>query len=189
MSAVPDIPHLRDIEMVVSFHEIAETVEQHINGDYPSRWKDDPDAARYLGFCPRDKYFVNGQLVREGKVDTNTASRTPWPEVRVPRYGLSAIPVSDPNYARFAKEQGLGHLVSGLRTPPMTTGAQTSPNRLFSQQQGFDSISPQSVSTATANGDGHQPRSSTASTAEHDKPLTNGNTDPVPVQNGTASNV
>lgn len=189
MSAIPNIPHLRDIEIVVTYHEIAETLEQHINGDYPSRWKDDPDAARYFGFCPRNKYFVNGQLVREAKVDTNTASRTPWPEVRVPRYGLTTIPISDPNYARFAKDQGLGHLVSGLRTPPMTTGAQTSPNRLFSQQQqGFDGFSPQSVSTATANGDGHQLRSSTASTTEHDKPLINGNTEPAPVENGTNSN-
>lgn len=187
MSAIPNIPHLRDLEIVVSYHEIAETLEQHVNGDYPSRWKDDPDAARYMGFCPRNKYFVNGQLVREAKVDTNTASRTPWPEARVPRYGLNVVPISDPNYARLAKEQGLGHLVSGLRTPPMTTGAQTSPNRLFSQR-GFDDLSPPQSESTTANGYGHQPRSSTASTTEHEKPLVNGNTEPHPVENGTNSN-
>lgn len=188
MFAIPHIPHLRDIEIVVSYHEIAETLEQHINGDYPSRWKDDPDSARYMGFCPRNKYFVNGQLVREAKVDTTTASRTPWPEIRVPRYGLCTVPISDPNYARFAKDQGLGHLVSGLRTPPMTTGTQISPSRPYTQS-GFDDFSPpQSESTATANGDGHQPRSSTASTTEHDKPLVNGNTEAAAVENGTTSN-
>lgn len=187
MFAIPNFPHLRDIEIVVSYHEIAETLDQHVNGDYPNRWKDDPDAARYLGFCPRNKYYVNGQLVREAKVDTTTASRTPWPEVRVPRYGLHTVPITDPNYARFAKDQGLGHLVSGLRTPPMTTGAQTSPNRLCSQR-GFDDFSPpQTESTTTVNGYVHQSRASTASTTEHDKPLVNGNVEAVPVANGTGS--
>lgn len=188
MFAIPNIPHLRDIEIVVTYHESAETLEQHINGDYPSRWKDDPDSARYMGFSPRNKYYINGQLVREAKVDTTTASLRPWPMARVPRYGLCMVPISDPNYARFAKEQGLLHLVSGLRTPPMTTGAQTSPSRPYNQR-GFDDLSPpQSESTATANGDGNQPRSSTASTTEHDKPLMNGNTEATPVENGTTSN-
>lgn len=186
MFAIPNVPHLRNTEIVVSYHEVAETLEQHENGDYPSRWKDDPDAARYMGFCPRNKYFVNGQLIREGKVDVTSASYTPWPEVRVPRYGLNPVPITDPNYARIAKDQGLGHLVSGLRTPPMTIAAQTSPNRLFAQR-GFDDLSPpQSESTATANGDVHQPRSSTGSTAEQDnKPLVNGEPEPTPAVNGT----
>lgn len=188
MFAIPNIPHLRNLEIVVSYHEIAETLEQHDDGDYPSRWKEDSDAARYMGFCPRNKYFVNGQLVREGTVDVTSASYTPWPECRVPRYGLTAVPPSDPNYARLAKEQGLEHLLSGLRTPPLTIGAQTSPNRLF-PQRAFDDLSPpQSESTATANGDGHHPRSSTGSTAEQDRPMVNGNTEPTPLENGADGN-
>lgn len=186
MFAVPNIPHLRNLEIVVTYHEVAETLEKHDDGDYPSRWKDDPDAARYMGYCPRNKYFVNGLLVREGQVDVNSASYTPWPENRVPRYGLTAVPPTDPNYARLAKEQGLEHLLSGLRTPPMTTAAQTSPNRLYSQRA-FDDLSPpQSESTATANGDGHhQPRSSTSSTAEQDRVLVNGDAAALPVENDT----
>lgn len=189
MFAVPNIPHLRNLEIVVTYHEVAETLEKHDDGDYPSRWKDDPDAARYMGYCPRNKYFVNGVLVREGQVDINSASYTPWPENRVPRYGLTAVPPTDPNYARLAKEQGLEHLLSGLRTPPMTTAAQTSPTRLYSQRA-FDDLSPpQSESTATANGDGHhQPRSSTSSTAEQDRLLVNGNAAPFPIENGTDNN-
>lgn len=189
MFAVPNIPHLRSLEIVVTYHEVAETLEKHDDGDYPSRWKDDPDAARYMGYCPRNKYFINGLLVREGQVDVNSASYTPWPENRVPRYGLTAVPPTDPNYARLAKEQGLDHLLSGLRTPPMTIAAQTSPSRLYSQRA-FDDLSPpQSESIATANGDGHhQPRSSTSSTAEQDRPLVNGNTAPFLVENGTDNN-
>lgn len=189
MFAVPNIPHLRNLEIVVTYHEVAETLEKHDDGDYPSRWKDDPDAARYMGYCPRNKYYVNGVLVREGQVDVNSASYTPWPENRVPRYGLTAVPPTDPNYARLAKEQGLDHLLSGLRTPPLTIAAQTSPSRLYSQRA-FDDLSPpQSESIATANGDGHhQPRSSTSSTAEQDRPLVNGNVASFPVENGTDNN-
>ncbi|KUI65059.1 Protein HOS4 [Cytospora mali] len=175
MFFIPNIPHLRNLEIVVTYEEIPETVEQYEKGEYPSRWKNDPDAERYMGFCPRNKYYVNGQLVREGKVDINNVSKTPWPEQRVPRDGLTAVSPTNPNYVRFAKEQGLSHLLSGLRTPPMTTVAQSSPNRLFSQRtfQGpNDGLSPPpSESTATANGDGLQPRSSTA---DHDKTLVNG---------------
>lgn len=184
MFAVPNIPHLRNIEIVVSYHEVAATLEQHDKGDHPKRWKDDPDSARYKGFTPQNKYYVNGQLVREGKADVTSASYTPWPEARVPRYGLTAVPPTDPNYARLAKEQGLGHLLSGLRTPPMTTAASTSPSRLFPQRAFDDFSPPQSESTATANGDGHHPRSSTGSTAEQDRPFVNGNTEPTPMENG-----
>lgn len=188
MFAVPNVSHLRNLKIVVSYHEVAETLEKHDSGDYPSRWKDDPDAARYMGFCPRNKHFINGQLVHEDQVDVTSASYTPWPEVRVPRYGLTAVPLTDPSYARLAKEQGLEHLLSGLRTPPMTTAAQTSPSRL-SPHRAFDDLSPpQSESTATANGDGHHPRSSTASTAEQDKSLVNGNTEPIMVENGANGN-
>lgn len=184
MFAVPNIPHLRNLEIVVSYHEVAATMEQHDKGDHPKRWKDDPDSARYKGFTPQNKYYMNGRLVREGKVDVTSASYTPWPEARVPRYGLTAVPPTDPNYARLAKEQGLGHLLSGLRTPPMTTAPQTSPNRLFPQRAFDDYSPPQSESTATANGDGHHPRSSTGSTAEQDRPLVNGNSESAPVDHG-----
>lgn len=182
MFFIPNIPHLRNLEIVVMYEEIPETVEQYEKGEYPSRWKSDPDAERYMGFCPRNKYYVNGQLVREGKVDINNVSKTPWPEHRVPRDGLTAVSPTNPNYVRLAKEQGLGHLLSGLRTPPMTTAAQTSPNPLFSQpafQGSNDGLSPPSECTATASGDGQQPRSSTASTAEQDKPLANGHSGPT----------
>ncbi|KKY32705.1 putative ankyrin repeat protein [Diaporthe ampelina] len=70
--SVPNMAHLRNVEIVVMYEEIPETVEQYERGEYPSRWRDDPDADRYMGFCPRPKYYVNGQLVREGKVDVNT---------------------------------------------------------------------------------------------------------------------
>ncbi|ROW12060.1 hypothetical protein VMCG_00766 [Cytospora schulzeri] len=191
MFFIPNIPHLRNLEVVVMYEEIPETVEQYEKGEYPSRWKNDPDAERYMGFCPRNKYYVNGQLVREGKVDINNVSKTPWPEQRVPRDGLTAVSPTNPNYVRFAKEQGLSHLLSGLRTPPMTTAAQTSPNRLFSQRafQGpNDGLSPPpSECTATANGDGLQPRSSTPSTADQDKPLVNGNGQTEPIGAGGES--
>lgn len=176
--------HLRNLEIVVMYEEIPETVKQYEDGQYPSRWRDDPDADRYMGFCPRPKYYVNGQLVREGKVDVNTVSRTPWPEQRVPRSGLTAVSPTNPNYVRLAKEQGLSHLFSGLRTPPNTTAARASPGQLFSQRafQGVnDDLSPpQSDATTFVNGDGHQPRSSTGSAGDQEKPLVNGNTERIP---------
>ncbi|KAI3395285.1 hypothetical protein diail_1483 [Diaporthe ilicicola] len=183
MFSVPNMTHLRNLEIVVMYEEIPETVEQYERGEFPSRWKDDPDADRYMGFCPRPKYYVNGQLVREGKVDVNTVSRTPWPEQRVPRSGLTAVSPTNPNYVRLAKEQGLSHLFSGLRTPPNTTAARASPNRLFSQRafQGpnEDLSPPQSDSTTFVNGDGHQPRSSTGSAGEQEQPLVNGAAEPL----------
>lgn len=186
--AVPSIPHLRSIEIIVTFHEAAATLDDLDNNVYPSRWRDDPDADRYMGYCPRAKYYLNGNLVREGQVDTSSARSKPWPVNRVPRIGLTAVPPTDPNYARLAKEQGIGHVDDfGLHTPPMTTAAQTSPNQLFAHRSFGDLSPPQSESTATANGDGtghHQPRSSTSSTGEQDRPLVNGNSVPFPLQNG-----
>ncbi|POS75794.1 hypothetical protein DHEL01_v205810 [Diaporthe helianthi] len=188
--SVPNMTHLRNLEIVVMYEEIPETVEQYEKGDYPSRWKNDPDADRYMGFCPRPKYYMNGHLVREGKVDVNTVSRTPWPEQRVPRSGLTAVSPTNPNYVRLAKEQGLSHLFSGLRTPPNTTAARGSPGQLFSQRafQGVnDDLSPpQSDATTYVNGNGHQPRSSTGSAGEQEKPLVNGNAECIPPSSGDA---
>lgn len=189
MYAVPSFPHLRDVEVVVKTYELAETLEQHKKLEYPSRWKQDPDAERYASFAPLPKYYVNGVLAREDKVELHSASFKPWPQSGVVRDGLTAVHPTDPSYARLAKEQGLGHLIpshlaSGLRTPPMTTGAQTSPNHVFPRRAFGDLSPPQSESTATANGDGHHARSSTGSTAELDKPLVNGHKEPTPLENG-----
>lgn len=127
MYTVSNIPHLRNLKLAVEYRELLETEEESRVWKSKQKWKQDPDAARYHGFAPRRKYYVNGDLVGEELPKTAQISKTPFPEKRVPRRGLNQVAPDDPDYARLCMEQGLEHLLNGHPSSPLMNGIHSSP--------------------------------------------------------------
>lgn len=139
----------------MAYRELVENEAQLMFWTTPQKWKTDPDADRFYGFAPRNKYFVNGAMVSEDLPGFSAVSRTPFPEQRVPRRGLKAVTSDDPDYSRLCREQGLEHLLSGSSSPSLPNGYQYSPVSGVSGQHGFE-VQGASV-LPVVNGDGqHQ---------------------------------
>ncbi|RDA90305.1 hypothetical protein CP533_3340 [Ophiocordyceps camponoti-saundersi (nom. inval.)] len=115
MYTVPNIPHLRNIRLDVVYRELQETEDQGIKTYFKHRR--DPGAERYFGFAPRRRYYVNGVPTGEELPSDVQTSKTPFPEVRVPRRGLVRVYPNEPDYEEICKKQGLEHL---LRKEPVT---------------------------------------------------------------------
>ncbi|KAF6815708.1 hypothetical protein CSOJ01_03388 [Colletotrichum sojae] len=127
MYIIPNIPHLRSLRLSVEYRELPEDESQLYGWKVSQKWKQDPDADRFYGFAPRNKYYVNGIMVEEQKPGLSATSNTPFPEKRVPRKGLQQIFPGDPDYARLCKEQGLDHLLNGTKAPTLPNGGHLSP--------------------------------------------------------------
>ncbi|WQF75979.1 Putative ankyrin repeat-containing domain superfamily [Colletotrichum destructivum] len=127
MFIVPSIPHLRSLKMSVEYRELPEDEGQLYGWKVPQKWKQDPDADRFYGFAPRNKYYINGVMVEEQKPGMSATSSTPFPEKRAPRKGLQQVFPGDPDYARVCKEQGLEHLLNGTNPPTLSNGGHLSP--------------------------------------------------------------
>ncbi len=117
MYIVPTIPHLRNLKLTMAYRELPENEAQLTKWAPTQKWKNDPDAHRFYGFAPRNKYYLNGTLVHEERPRLADVSKTPFPEKRVPRRGLTAVPPEDPDYARLCKEQGLSNLLTANGSP------------------------------------------------------------------------
>ncbi|WYZ40461.1 hypothetical protein EsH8_IV_000802 [Colletotrichum jinshuiense] len=127
MFIVPSIPHLRTIRMSVEYRELPDDEGQLYGWKVSQKWKQDPDADRFYGFAPRNKYYLNGVMVEEQKPGLSATSSTPFPEKRVPRKGLQQVFPGDPDYVRVCKEQGLEHLLNGTKAPALPNGGHLSP--------------------------------------------------------------
>ncbi|UKZ77784.1 hypothetical protein TrVFT333_005510 [Trichoderma virens FT-333] len=163
MDVVPAIPHLRGVKLGVEYCELMENEQQW----QPSqKWKQDPDVGRYHGLAPRYKYYVNGILVGEELPTPSQTSRTPFPEMRVPRRGLTRAYPEDTDYTALCMTQGLGHLIKDTASPsPLPNGIHSSP------------ISPTSAPRAkpTINGtNGHAASDGVKDEAAGDSGITNG---------------
>lgn len=122
---VPNIPHLRNIRLVVAYRELIEKDEDLTVWRSAQKWKQDPDANRFGGYFgpPRYQYYVNGVKVGEEVPQVAQTSSTPFPEKQVPRRGLLQVFPDDPDYRRICIEQGLEHLVSGYKEALLPNGA------------------------------------------------------------------
>lgn len=166
MYIIPNIPHLRNITLTVAYRELPEHESQLSKWGPLQKWKIDPDADRFYGFAPRNKYYVNGQMVLEEKPGLSRVSKTPFPEKPVPRRGFVAVAPDDPDYARLCREQGLDQILSGLQTPPLVNGTHSSPTSVLSTH----ALPPNgdvSPGHPTTNGNGFH-------AAIQDKPIANG---------------
>jgi len=181
MFIVPTIPHLRSLELAITYRELPEHDSQLRTWAPLQKWKSDPDANRFYGFAPRNKYYVDGQLVREDLPGMSAVSTSPFPEKRVPRRGLQAVSPDDPEYTRLCREQGLEHLLSEAGSPLLPNGFHgSSPTSAASNLVSRTFSGPASpVSThrmAITNGNGtHRPMSPSSDPgAAKPRPLVNG---------------
>jgi hypothetical protein len=113
MFIVPKFPHLKNLELQVQYREIPPDSSWLDRLTFPAKWKHDPDAESNYGFAPGAKIYLNGELVREEKPKLAQTSKTPFPEQRVPRFGLRQVLPNDPDYEKLCAEQGLEHLLQG----------------------------------------------------------------------------
>ncbi|KAL1882016.1 hypothetical protein VTK73DRAFT_2998 [Phialemonium thermophilum] len=127
MFIIPTVPHLRSVRLTMAYRELPEHESQFGKWTPLQKWKNDPDANRFYGFAPRNKYYINGELVHEEKPGLCAVSTSPFPESRVPRKGLLAVSPDDPDYARLCREQGLDHLVANSKSSPLPNGLSSSP--------------------------------------------------------------
>lgn len=180
MFIVPTIPHLRSVELAITYRELPEHESQLRTWAPLQKWKNDPDANRFYGFAPRNKYYVNGQLVREDVPGLSAVSASPFPEKRVPRKGLVAVSPNDPDYFRLCREQGLDHLMAEADSPLLPNGVHSSPASAVSRVPTQNTSGPASpvntLRTTIINGTGgHRPMSPSSDPgAAKPRPLVNG---------------
>ncbi|KOS18330.1 hypothetical protein ESCO_002499 [Escovopsis weberi] len=124
MSIVANTPHLQNIRLSVGYRELLESESQVSTFATSQKWRGDPDAHRYHGFAPRNKYYLNGEFVGEDLPVLSQTSKTPFPEVRVPRRGLVQVFPDDPEYSRICMEQGLSHLVKNRQSSPYSSSTE-----------------------------------------------------------------
>lgn len=110
MSIIPSVPHLRDVRLALVYRELPDKEAQLLTFTATHKWKNDPNADELLGFAPGTKYFINGSLVGQHRPGMIGTCKTPPPEVRVPRRGLVAVPVDDPEFASISKSMGIDPL-------------------------------------------------------------------------------
>lgn len=103
MRAIASEPHLRDVRLSLVYRELPEKESQLMTFAPTLKWKNDPDADQLHGFAPGTKYYVNGALVGEHRPGMAVPSKTPPPEIRVPRRGLVAVPMDDPEFAPLCR--------------------------------------------------------------------------------------
>jgi len=179
MFIIPTIPHLRTLRLTMAYRELAEHESQLGKWTPLQKWKGDPDANRFHGFAPRNKYYVNGELVHEEMPGKCSISTSPFPEKRVPRKGFQEVSPDDPDYPRLCKEQGLEHLVSETNSPLLPNGVHSSPTiatpNLIPQAPNGVTLPATTPSNAAVNGNGHHPMSpSSEPGAAQPRPIVNG---------------
>lgn len=176
---IPTIQHLRNVKLTMSYCELPENETQCTSWTPRQKWKRDPEANGFNKFAPRNKHYLNGELVPDDKPRARETSTSPFPRNRVPRRGFVAVSRDDPAYARLCKEQGLRELVVDAASPLVTNGVHssrtsTSSHVVTAPINGLGS--PTLITTAATNGTGnHQPisPSSEAGPAQA-RPLVNG---------------
>lgn len=107
MFIAPSIPHLRNLQLDVQYHEALPDESWLGRLAVPAKWMQDPDCESYLGFTPGTKSYVNGDLVSEAGAKTAVVGPTPFPSMRVPRVGLVEVKRGEPEYEDLAMQQDL----------------------------------------------------------------------------------
>lgn len=108
MFIVPNIPHLRGVELVINYREFHETP---VWPPRPGKWTQDPDHDHNVKYAPRPKYYINGEFDRQGQIGRTRTSSTSFGENRLPRRGLKVVEPHEPDYEAICRAQGLRHLL------------------------------------------------------------------------------
>ncbi|KAL2124263.1 hypothetical protein VTJ04DRAFT_628 [Mycothermus thermophilus] len=132
---VPTIQHLRNVKLTVVYCELPENEHQCTSWVPPQKWKRDPDANNAAGFAPRNKHYINGELVSEDKPLLMGTSPSPFQRPRSARRRYFSLPYNNgsPTPARSLKrDQGedveMAGVETSLRVPNGLHSPHTEPN-------------------------------------------------------------
>src|ERR1044071_3604110 len=159
MYIVPNIPHLRNVELTIQYREFA------ADGGWRSerKFKRDPDAALYHGYVPDSKHYLNGELLPGSKSGAQLAvvSSAPFPTHKVVRRGWTAISQDDPEYNSllYKQHQNPDDSIGDMDSPLLANGiSNSSPISTSSHHlmqgvtNGVRSLFLATATAATANG-------------------------------------
>ncbi|KFY23947.1 hypothetical protein V493_05552 [Pseudogymnoascus sp. VKM F-4281 (FW-2241)] len=114
MFIAPSIPHLRNLQLDVQYHEALPDESWLGRLAVPAKWTQDPDCESYLGFTPGTKSYVNGDLVSEAGAKTAVVGSTPFPSTRVPGVGLVEVKRGEPEHDNLPSQRDMeGEEVNG----------------------------------------------------------------------------
>ncbi|KAL5326673.1 hypothetical protein ACEPPN_004362 [Leptodophora sp. 'Broadleaf-Isolate-01'] len=109
MFIVPTIAHLRSVQLKVEYRELQEPrtsadLGQPLN---LQKWRSDPDTIPGQNSMPEPKFYINGDLVRQGRAATRVLKHPP-PLDRFPRReGVTRVQEHDPDYEEQCRKQRL----------------------------------------------------------------------------------
>lgn len=121
MFIVPTIPHLRDVELKIEYQELQEpqTLSELGQPHNLEKWRDDPDIVPGQISKPEPKFYVNGEMVRQGGEATRILKNAPPPDRFPRRNGISRVLEHEPDYEETCRKQK--YLCNGApNTSPMT---------------------------------------------------------------------
>ncbi|KAK2630229.1 hypothetical protein QTJ16_001049 [Diplocarpon rosae] len=109
MFIVPTISHLRDVELKVEYRELHEpqnlaTIGQTHNLE---RWRSDPETIPGQNTKPEPKFYVNGEMVRQGGPATRILKHPPPLDRTLRRDGISRVLETDPDYEDHFRKRRL----------------------------------------------------------------------------------
>ncbi|KAL2271651.1 hypothetical protein VTJ83DRAFT_1022 [Remersonia thermophila] len=170
---IPTIQHLRNVKLTMVYCELPENELQCTSWVPPQKWRRDPDANSAAGFAPRNKHYINGELVSEDKPALLSTSPSPFQRPRSARRRYFSAPYhGSPTAKSSCKEQDADTEMTGVDSPQLPNGLQ-SPHTETGTTNGAGSPTP--VSTAMTNGTGGALISPPAEAISGDaRPLVNG---------------
>jgi hypothetical protein len=115
----------------VVYCELPENEHQCSSWVPPQKWKRDPDANNAAGFAPRNKHYINGELVSEDKPLLMGTSPSPFQRPRSARRRYFSLPYNNgsPTPARsLKKDQGEDVEMAGVETSPTVPNGLHSPH-------------------------------------------------------------
>ncbi|KAL1840095.1 hypothetical protein VTJ49DRAFT_790 [Mycothermus thermophilus] len=148
---IPTIQHLRNVKLTMVYCELPENELQCTSWVPPQKWRRDPDANSAAGFAPRNKHYINGELVSEDKPVLLSTSPSPFQRPRSARRRYFSAPYNGSPTPKSCKEQDADTEMTGVESPHLPNGLH-SPHTETGTTNGVGS--PTLVSTATTNGAG-----------------------------------
>ncbi|KAK0124561.1 Set3 complex subunit [Cadophora gregata] len=117
MFIVPTIAHLRSVQLKVEYRELHAPQTDLGQALNVPKWRSDPETAPGQTSIPEPKFYVNGDLVRQGGTATRVLKHPP-PLDRFPRReGVTRVQEHDPDYEEQCRKQR----VPGYQSSPISS--------------------------------------------------------------------
>ena len=151
MFVVSKKPHLRDVKMVVNYHEALPDESYVLNWQKkPQKWKLDPRSRTDLGWCPGPKTYINGICIDQVTPQKAQWTVRPYPEAATPQRKYNYVASPPPQQVH----NGEKHDATGEAMDVDSIAASSSPARAPTPvRHPLPPTAPTHTAVATTNGD------------------------------------